>query len=639
MKKKLIIVSFVLCFVLIFTSCLDKSIDNTDGQDGTHEYEIGETSGYIVKNGVTDYSIVIPADSNAVINIAAEELQNFFKEATGIELPIINDSGISYSENVKYLSIGDNRLLKSAGITIDKEKLGSDGLRITTKGNSIFMFGGGDYGSLYSVYEYLHQALSFEFYFKDCYTLDKNVTELKLMNYNITDIPDISQRPINYGFIEEDIRACYRYRTKPNKDFFIEVGGKTLHNSFFYLPKVTYEGSHPNFYSLDGEQLCYTARGDSDEYELMVNTVANIIIQKRKEFPSKNIITLTTEDNNECCTCDACSDIEDKYSTITATVIIFLNDVNDKVQNWFDTEEGQQYDRNLDILFFAYRKYASAPAKENKVTKEYEPIDNLKCSDNVCVWYAPINSTFTRSLYDKSNATTYNTMKAWKAVSKKLYLWLYSTNFSFYLVPYNCFNGMQDNYKMASKMGAEYLLNQAQGGQQGAATGWCLLKAYLNAKLAWNCYSDYQQLVDNFFSAMYGDAAPYMRDYFERFKTLATFNEELNGFSGGVYFNALDSKFWPKRELLVWKNYINQSLQAIDYLKNKNINLYNSCYKHIIAERVSINYMLVQLYDNNISPDEIMDLKLQFKDDVTLLNMTLSKEGGYITNLYSAWGI
>ena len=348
---------------------------------------------------------------------------------------------------------------------------------------------------------------------------------------------------------------------------------------------------------------------------------------------------MTMEDNMSSCSCSACSALLDKYGAASAAVIIFMNDVNAKVKAWFDTPEGKNYDPNLDILFFAYNKYTNAPAIYNKDTKEYDAVDGLKCSDGVSVLYAPISSNFTRSLYDAVNSATYNTMKAWRAVSKKIYLWLYSTNFSFYLIPFNSFNGMQDNYKFAVEMGTEFLIDQAQSNQKGSATGWCLLKAYLNAKLAWNSSINYQQLVDNFFNAMYGEAAPFMREYFERYKTLASFNEKFMGFGGNIYFNALDQKFWPKQELLVWRNCIDKALEAIDYLKIKDMKLYNSYYEHIIAERISINYLLVQLYDSNITPEELMDFKLEFKEDVSLLKLTHSREGGNIIDLFSSWGL
>lgn len=635
MKIKSTIISFLLCFMLIFTSCIDNN--PSDEQPGTHDYNIGETSGYIVKDGATSYKIVIPENAGAIIKTAAEELRYFFLQATGIELLIIKDNDISYSENAKYLSIGDNLLLKSAGITIDKKLLGTDGFRIITKGNSVFMFGGGDYGSLYSVYEFLHQAFSYEYYYKDCYILDKNVRELKLMAYDITDVPDIAKRTANYGFIKEDIMVCNRLRLRPVENYIISVG-KIWHNSFLYFDSNT-KDTHPDFYSADGKQLCYTAHGNSEEYALMTDIVAQKIIEKRKEFPSLSVITMTMEDNMSNCSCSACSALLDKYGAASAAVIIFMNDVNAKVKAWFDTPEGKNYDPNLDILFFAYNKYTNAPAIYNKDTKEYEAIDGLKCSDGVSVLYAPISSNFTRSLYDADNSATYNTMKAWRAVSKKIYLWLYSTNFSFYLIPFNSFNGMQDNYKFAVEMGTEFLIDQAQVNQKGSATGWSLLKAYLNAKLAWNTSINYQQLVDNFFNAMYGEAAPFMREYFERYKTLASFNEKFMGFGGNIYFNALDQKFWPKQELLVWRNCIDKALEAIDYLKIKDMKLYNSYYEHIIAERISINYLLVQLYDSNIYPEELMDFKLEFKEDVSLLKLTHSREGGNIIDLFSSWGL
>jgi hypothetical protein len=371
----------------------------------------------------------------------------------------------------------------------------------------------------------------------------------------------------------------------------------------------------------------------------MVDLVAQTIIEKRKEYPDYNVITMTVQDNTSSCSCSFCAKMKSDYGSEAAAVVVFLNNVNKKIQAWFDTPEGKKYDRNFDILFFAYHKYEDAPARLNKDTNQYEPVNGLRCDDNVCVLYAPINANYSRSLYDVSNASTYNNSKAWNAVSKKVYLWLYSTNFRYYLIPYNSFPGIQGTYKACNEVNAEFLIDQAQTTQRGSATGWCILKAYLNAKLAWNSSLDYQQLVDNFFNAMYGNAAPFMREYFERYKALCAYNEEFKRFGGDVYFNALSRDFWPKQELLVWEKCIDKALESIEYLKGKDINQYNSYYDHIIAERISIYYLLVELHSTSVLPQKVMDMKLQVKEDVRRLGITHLSEGSVIENLFASWDI
>ena len=52
--------------------------------DGTHIYTATDTNNDLVKNGKTDYTIVIPEDYSASLRIARTEFIDLFKEATGL---------------------------------------------------------------------------------------------------------------------------------------------------------------------------------------------------------------------------------------------------------------------------------------------------------------------------------------------------------------------------------------------------------------------------------------------------------------------------------------------------------------------------------------------------------------------------
>lgn len=86
----------------------------------------------------------------------------------------------------------------------------------------------------------------------------------------------------------------------------------------------------------------------------------------------------------------------------------------------------------------------NAPVIKN-ADGSYSPVDDsVVCRDNVCVFYAPIDADYSHSFYETENASFAETMDAWRALSDKLYLWLYSTNFHYYLYPFNSFNSMQE---------------------------------------------------------------------------------------------------------------------------------------------------------------------------------------------------
>ena len=87
-----------------------------------------------------------------------------FKRATNIEIASVrDDSGdpILTDDNAKRISIGETSLITSMtqeeqlAFGYDKSILGSDGVRIITKNNTVYILGGSFYGVLYSVYDFM----------------------------------------------------------------------------------------------------------------------------------------------------------------------------------------------------------------------------------------------------------------------------------------------------------------------------------------------------------------------------------------------------------------------------------------------------------------------------------------------------
>lgn len=89
-------------------------------------------------------------------------MKTFLDLATGSNIQIVTDAGLSYDASKKYISVGDTALVKSAGITVDQKVLTRSGFRIVSKDNSVFLVGGGDFGTLYAAYEFLTQEIGFE---------------------------------------------------------------------------------------------------------------------------------------------------------------------------------------------------------------------------------------------------------------------------------------------------------------------------------------------------------------------------------------------------------------------------------------------------------------------------------------------
>ena len=90
---------------------------------------------YIIKDGKTDYKILIPVKAEEDEISAANELQFFIKESTAVLLEITDKS----TDDVHYFSIGNTDLLKANGFKTDYSELGEQGFKIKTKGGNVFI--------------------------------------------------------------------------------------------------------------------------------------------------------------------------------------------------------------------------------------------------------------------------------------------------------------------------------------------------------------------------------------------------------------------------------------------------------------------------------------------------------------------
>ena len=174
MKKR--IISFILAFATCctFLSACDKESSAQEAYvakkytytDGVHDFTAPETEEYLVRNGNTEYSLVLPEKQGKFITVAESEFKTFFKQATGINIKTIaeSDDGLTHNATNKYISIGETKMLDSADITMDYEKLGVEGVRIVTKDNTIYLVGGSDQGTLNAVYDFMQIVFNFEIY-------------------------------------------------------------------------------------------------------------------------------------------------------------------------------------------------------------------------------------------------------------------------------------------------------------------------------------------------------------------------------------------------------------------------------------------------------------------------------------------
>ena len=593
---------------------------------------------HLVKDGTSEYKIVIPDDASSLIQIAVSEFNKFFSEATGVSLPVVSDKDIKDKD--KFISIGETTLLQNTDITYEYEELGRDGYKIITKDDDLYLIGGAEYGSLYAVYELLEYLVEYEFLAEDCYTLAKGITELPLYEFKLTDIPDIDIRMASDGVVERDTHTLYRMRVRPYIENFISVGGLWAHNSLEYVQDSP--DANTKWYNDAKNQLCYTAHGDEAEYEKMLNASFETLKKELMSTLEKDSVTFTIEDNSDTCDCKACMAMVQKYGALSSTIILFLNDLNAMVRDWFETEEGIPYARDLKIVFFAYNLYEAPPVTYNEETGKYEANEGIKLDEGVYCQLCPIKMDYYRPITDETNKEYYDNVRGWADfVEGKLYLWYYTTNFRSYFVPYDCFDCFADNYRLAAECNAYYIFDQRQVEERNVVTGWSALKSYLCSQLAWDSSQDVTELTNKFFDAYFGPASSEMREIFEQLRVLTNYNIENNELGGhpSIYLLIGTEEYWPKDILKKWLDCYAEAEDKIMTLKEKNPELYEMYSDHIKGEKLSALYLFIECYSYNTSTELLDAYKAEFKEIADSFGSKWYAEDVGISELYDKWGI
>jgi hypothetical protein len=601
---------------------------------GTHIFNNEKTDKSIVLDGKCDYKIVVPNGASTLILTAAEELQLFFNEATGINLKIIDDTGLTYSETDKYFSLGDTSVSKSAGVSVDKSKLERKGVRIQTKGASVFLQGVTDYGVINGVYTLLEDLFHFDYFFEDSYSLDRNVKNLELKKYDILDNPDY-ENSFAIGANLDQFSPLLLYR-KRETDLAYDgrlrlttwdngrvVPGVDGVMSRFYLDYEKYKDTHSDWYvptvvggneGASYHQMCFTAHGNDAEYQAMVNELTEILKASFIMDRTGYIVAWGGADDNTCCTCKWCAEKTEQYGSATGQWIALANQVKSNVDAWMASDEGKEYARDWELLLLSYLAYQYPPVKYDGQGVAYATIT---CQDGVIPWYAPIQMDWTKPLEHKANAKWKKSVDEWSLVSDEFAFWGYTYFRENYLTPCENFYSLRQNMITFHNMGHAngFFLNGMGNGLNTYYSGWSMFKEYLYAKLKWNLNYTVGELLDKWCNGVYGGASAIMKKTFQsimaQLKTI-----ENQGFSGN--YQSMEyyvKENFPRAKLQLW-------LDNYDYalLVAKSENADEVTQKMIRAERVFCYYALVDFYGADMTEKELSEYKTNFISEYEALN-------------------
>ena len=627
-----------------------------------HKVNVSESTKIFTDNGKTEYKLVFGGSdetTKSAIVKAAGLIAKHIRLATGAEMEIISSSNVGgWSINSKYIIFGDAEMFAAAGLQMPEENLGYTGYYMKSVGDSVFIMTNHNYGYQQAAISFLKHVVGYDMISGDTCLYTKDGKYLPTMD--IVERPDI-QLPVFGTSLQDDVRYAMGY-LKP-EDVIIPLGGKLWHNVIDVLPLAEYKGKHPSWYAPNSDQtICYTARLTQEEraddqlfneqgepcneYAALVLEVAEKIEAACIQYPDMIAAPFTCEDSVPDCSCEECVKEKAIYGTASASVIKFCNDVDNLVQTWIAEN---QPGRELYIMFFAYQVYMKPPVKE--VNGGFEAIDDsVLCNPHVIPFIAFFDDTYyNQSFYHEKNEVPYNTMLGWKALSETAMLWIYRTNFHSAMFPFNTFDTMQETYRFIQSQGALMLrpegawYNSSTESGDSATSGFERLKIYFDAKAMIDVNIDQEALMDTFFKGYFEDAAEPMRRYFDEMQGYLRWLEQEYPtiFTGWLYEEVKDAKFWPKQTMCRWLDIIDEAYAAIEKYKTIDEEKYARLKNHITLESAFPRFVLLYYYEGTYSSNELYDLRVSFMNDCKALGLDKTSTGGgkQLSDLYIQWGI
>lgn len=463
----------------------------------------------LVENHSTDYVIVIPKNATSMEKYAAEELRYFLKESTACEFGIITDENLSADNAKKYLSVGQTSLLKAqSDIKIDYETFGESGPTVIRKGNSVYMCGAHNYGTLYSVYKFLEYQIGYTAYATDCVYFERYIN-LKLLDFKYQYVPTIGktnghEAPSGTGSLKDLARMYMIGEAREDQQELFDGlywDGYFCHTNAFFVDQSKYPELYKN------NQICYTS---SKALEVFSDSIFKLFY----ESPGKDRINLGVNDWPTSCDCGTCVKETAKYNG-GGVLIRFCNKVAENVENRF-RELGIV--RKIELVPLIYYNYITPPVKKD-ANGNYVAIDDTvyprKGDVSVGLMYTPILSCYHHSYENPCDVNEGNKedILGWKAIYDGFfYMYSYGSTFP---GKYTYFDNMQylaEQFRWYHDNGIRFNMVFEQG--TGASiTILAPLKMYVRSKLGWNPMLNLEDVVNDFCAHYYGPAGKSVAEY------------------------------------------------------------------------------------------------------------------------------
>ena len=553
----------------------------------------------IARHGRTDWKIAVPVSADALTRLAAREIQTAITEACGALLPIVEGSAGGPAIALKVTDGGDE-----------------EACRVTVSPGGVLIEGGGPRGALYGAYEFLERALGVLYLAPGkAYIPKREALSVPCGAYESA--PALAYRVEPYRRGRDELHQA-RSRLNMGHCAFegdradLEAIGRTYpysygHSIHAIIPEEEFS-AHPEYFPLrDGarqtgryHQRCLT------NPEVLNRAIAWARDTLRRN-PGQRMIAIgqndTYPDAPNNCLCPACRALDEREGTPMGSLLTFVNAVAEAIEPEFP---------RVTVTTLAYRYTRRAP----RTIRPRRNVAVVLCSIECCFSH-PLDAHCGADYGDEligtvSNDAFVEDIKAWSAISDRLFIWDYVVNFRHYLAPHPNLNVLGPNmrYFLAHRACGVY----PEGAHDVTGADFDGMRGYVIARLLWDPDRDAWDEAAEYLAAYLGAAAvPVMKWLRLLHERVEKYNIHLST------YREPDGEMFP-RELV---------LRGLGlFARAKTLAKDDEALREVRRMELTLRYVWLWLYAGDESGAARRDLMEEYLADMAELGVTGLSEGG-----------
>ncbi len=423
----------------------------------------------IAGNDISLYSLVIPESPEEPQEDAANLLHKWIRDAYGVELPIVRDT----TEPSEYEIILGKTSREDAGlVTVDRTAEYELYYSVNVQGNRLVIAGTVDAenrrGTLYGAFDVAELA-GYRFLSDDMILFDGESHDIPA-DFDIKDAPGFEYRVVYWPNGWDDVYN--------NHEDYYPGCNVMVHELGLWVDPSLRELSGNAAYRVPNP--CLTDEGN-------IQKIIDKVFERISKSPNAQSIWVSQTDTWDHCECDRCMEMYNANGgNHSATIINLCNIICEELD-----KAGYP---DFKVMTLAY-DYSTAPPT------------NMVCDDDIIVYYCTIHNCMSCP-YESStcplNAGTAAEIEKWGEICDKLYVWDYSTNFSYVTVPFPDLYNIRENNEWFYENGVRGVFNNAVASETGEFGS---LRAYLYSivyKDPTMSEEEYFAKMDEYLEAYYG---------------------------------------------------------------------------------------------------------------------------------------